>query len=111
MRNILAENQKNFPSIKSCRFIGLESMRKMVFHSISLKRSWLQTNRTQISQKTSIIDKPKSTITFSDSQMVSLPRARENRVNIPAKKTIRYKNLFLTISLNVLRAILNILRI
>jgi hypothetical protein len=39
MSSIVAENHKNFQSINSYLFIGLESMRKIVFHSISLNRS------------------------------------------------------------------------
>jgi len=36
---ITAENQKNFPKIKSLRAIGLESIKKIVFPSTSLKSS------------------------------------------------------------------------
>lgn len=85
----VAENQKNFPIIKSCLLIGFERIRKIVFPSTSLKRSWLPTKRTPIRPKISIIPSPKSTITFSASPIVSFPRAREKIINTNAKKSIR----------------------
>lgn len=39
IKSMVAEKPKNFPSIKSCLLIGLERMRKIVFHSISLNKS------------------------------------------------------------------------
>lgn len=108
IRNILAENPKNFHKIKSCLFIGFERIRNIVFHSISLNNSWLPTKRTPMSPKTSIIERPKSTITLSPSPMVSFPRANEKIINTQAKKTMRYKNLFRTISFKVFKAIFNI---
>ena len=108
IKAIVPENPKNFPRIKSCLFIGFESMRKIVFHSTSLNNSWLPTKSTPISPNISIIPSPKSTITFSDSPIVSFPRARENIINTKAKKRIRYKNLFLTISLKVFLAMFSI---
>jgi len=103
IRAIVPENPKNFPRIKSCLLIGFESMRKIVFPSISLNSNWLPTKSTQISPKISIIPRPKSTTTLSDSPIVSFHSARENRINTKAKNRIRYKNLFLTISLKFLR--------
>ena len=102
------EKPKNLPSINSYLFIGLLKIRKIVFHSTSLKRSWLQTNNTQTNQNISIIDKPKSTIILLSSQIVNLPRSKEKTIKINAKKRIKYRNLFLTTSLNVLSDILNI---
>jgi hypothetical protein len=37
IRKIVAEKPKNFPIINSYLLIGLERIRKIVFHSISLK--------------------------------------------------------------------------
>jgi len=108
MRPIVAEKPKNFPRINSYRAIGLESIKKIVFHSISLNKSWDPTNSTQIIPKVSIMASQKSTTTFSLSQSVSCPRLRENNKNIKAKNKIIYKNLFRTISLNVFIAIFNI---
>lgn len=108
IKAIVPENPKNLPNMKSCLLIGLESIRNIVFPSISLKSSWLPTKSTPISPNISIIPSPKSTITFSDSQMVSFPRAKENKINTKAKNRMRYKNLFLTISLKVFLAIFNI---
>ena len=108
IRQMVRENQRYFQSIKSCLLKGFERIKKIVFPSTSLKRSWLPTNKTQIIQNISIIASQKSTMTFSHSPIVSFPSASENIINIQAKKSIRYKNLFLTISLNVFFAILNI---
>jgi hypothetical protein len=36
IKNIVPENPKNFPRMKSCLLIGLERIRKIVFPSISL---------------------------------------------------------------------------
>lgn len=107
IKAIAPEKPKNFPRMKSCRLIGLLKIRKIVFPSTSLKRSWLPTNNIPISPKISIIPNPKSTITFSLSPIVRLPRAKENNIKINAKKRMRYKNLFLTISLKVFIAMFN----
>jgi hypothetical protein len=85
---IAKENQENFPKINSHLSIGFERIKNIVFPSISLKRSWLQTKSTQMSQNTSIIASPKSTITLFASPIVSCPRARENTINTNAKNTI-----------------------
>lgn len=108
IKAIVAENHKNFPKINSYLFIGLLSIKKIVFHSISLKSSCDQTKSTHTNQNISIIAKPKSTITLLSSQIVSFHKAIENIMKTNAKKSIRYRNLFLTISLNVFKAILNI---
>jgi hypothetical protein len=108
IKNIVPLKPKNFPNINSYLLIGFDKIRKIVFHSTSLKSNWLQTNKTQIIQKISIIAKPKSTITFESSQIVSCPKEREKIIKTNAKNKIKYKNLFLTISLNVLSPILNI---
>ena len=94
--------------MKSCLLIGFESIRKIVFHSISLKSNWLHTKSTHISQKISIIPSPKSTITLSHSPIVRFHSAIEKMINTKAKKSMRYKNLFLTISLKVFLEIFNI---
>ena len=39
INQIVAENQKNLPKINSYLFIGLLSIKNMVFHSISLNKS------------------------------------------------------------------------
>ena len=108
IRAIVPENPKNFPRIKSCLLIGLESIKNIVFPSTSLNKSWLHTNNTPISPNISIIPSPKSTMTFSDSPRVRAPRAREKSINTKAKNRIRYKNLFLTISLKVFLAMFHI---
>lgn len=108
IKAIVPEKPKNFPRIKSCLLIGLESMRNIVFPSTSLNNNWLPTNNTQIRPKTSIIPRPKSTITFSLWPIVNSQRAIENRINTKAKNKIKYKNLFLTISLKVFLAIFSI---
>lgn len=105
IKKIVIENHTNFQSINSYLFIGLLKIRNIVLPSISLKRSWLQTNKTQTNQKTSIIASQKSTITLSSSQIVSFQREIENKINTKAKKSIKYKNLFLIISLKVFNAI------
>lgn len=105
IKEITQENQKNFHKINSYLLIGFDNIKNIVFHSISLNNNWLQTNKTQINQNISIIEIPKSTITFSSSQIVSLPKASEKTINKSQKITIIYKNLFLTISLNVFNAI------
>ena len=107
MRNIVDEKPRNFHRINSYLFIGFERIRNIVFPSISLNKSWLQTNNTQISQKISIIASPKSTIILLSSPIVSFPSKREKTINTKAKNIIKYKNLFLTISLNVFSAMLN----
>lgn len=105
---IVQVNQKNFHNINSYLFIGLLSIKNIVFHSTSLNNNWLQTNNTQTIQKISIIANQKSTITLLSSQIVNFQSDIENIINTNAKNIIRYKNLFLTISLNVFCAIFNI---
>ena len=102
IKNIVAENQKNFQRINSYLLIGLDNIKNMVFHSISLKRSWDQTNKTQINQNISIIASQKSTIIFLSSQIVNCQSIIEKAIKTKAKNTIMYRNLFLTISLKVL---------
>ena|GEM_PF-841489 len=102
------ENQRNFPIMKSLLFIGLLRIKKIVFHSISLKSNWLPINKTQISQKTSIVAKPKSIIILLASQIVISDKINEKRIKTIQKNIITYKNLFLIISLNVFNAIFNI---
>ncbi|MDP2396211.1 MAG: hypothetical protein Q8S84_08230 [bacterium] len=65
-----------------------------------------QTKSTHTNQNISIIANQKSTIILVSSQIVSLPNAIEKTMNTKAKNRIKYKNLFLTISLNVFNAIL-----
>lgn len=74
--------------MNSYLFIGLDNIKNIVFQSTSLKSSWLQTNKTQISQKTSIIESQKSTITFSLSQIVNCHNKIENPIKIKEKNTI-----------------------
>ncbi len=107
IRRMVKENPKNFPRIKSCLLMGLLRIKKIVFPSISRNSSWLPTNNTPTIPNISIIASPKSTITLLSSPIESFPIAKENRIKIKAKNKIRYKNLFLTISLNVLSAMLN----
>lgn len=106
IKNIVAENQKNLPKINSYLWIGLLSIKNIVFHSISLNNSCDQTKSTHTNQNISIIANQKSTIILVSSQIVSLPNAIEKTMNTKAKNRIKYKNLFLTISLNVFNAIL-----
>lgn len=109
IKNITSQNPKNFHRINSYLLIGFESIKKIVFPSISLNKSWLQTNKTHINQKISIIAIPKSVMTLLSSPIVSFQSEIEKTINKKAKTKIKYKNLFLTISLNVLNAILNII--
>lgn len=88
MRKTVAEKPKNFQSKKSWRLIGFESMRKIVFPSISLNKSWLPTKSTPIIPKISIIPSPKSTITLSDSPIVKVPNTMEKPMNTKAKNKI-----------------------
>lgn len=88
MKNITLEKPKNFQIIKSFLFIGLLKIKKIVFHSISLNKSWLQINKIQISQKISIIDNQKSIIILFVSQIVNSANKRENKIKINQKKTI-----------------------
>ncbi|MDD5212940.1 MAG: hypothetical protein PHG82_00725 [Candidatus Gracilibacteria bacterium] len=104
-KNITNEKPKNFQRINSYLFIGLDKIKNIVFPSTSLKSNGLPTNKTEIKENISIIASPKSTITLLSSQIVSLPKAREEIIKISAKKTIKYKNLFLIISLKVFSAI------
>ena len=108
IKKIVAENQKNLPKINSYLLIGLLKIKKIVFHSISLNSNCDHTNNTDTNQKISIIDNQKSTIILLSSQIVSCPKATEKTMNTKAKNNIKYKNLFLTISLNVFNAIFNI---
>ena len=109
IKKIFSENQKNFHKINSYLFIGLESIKKIVFHSISLKSNWEPTNKTDINQNISIIANQKSVIIFLSSQSVSCPKEIEKIIKTKAKKIIKYKNLFLIISLKVFIVILNII--
>ena len=108
IKNIVHENQKNLPNINSYLLIGLLNIRKIVFHSISLNKSCDHTNNTETSQKTSIIANQKSTIILLSSQIVNCQSAIENIIKTNAKNSIKYKNLFLTISLKVFKAMFNI---
>ena len=105
---IVIENHKILPSINSYLFIGFDKIKKIVFHSTSLKSNWLQINSTQINQNISIIESQKSTIILEFSQIVNFPSKMEKIMKINEKKTIIYKYLFLIISLKVLVAILSI---
>jgi hypothetical protein len=102
------EKPINFHIINSYLFIGLLKIRNIVLPSTSLNKSWLQTNKTQTKPNISIIARPKSTIILLSSQIVSFPKSREKTMKMNAKNKIKYKNLFLTTSLKVLNAILNI---
>lgn len=104
IKNITRENPKNFHKINSYLFIGFDKIRKIVFHSISLNKSWLHTNKTQTKPNISIIAIQKSVITLPSSQIVSFQSEIEKIINKKAKTKIKYKNLFLTISLNVFNA-------
>jgi len=108
IKKITKLNHKNFHKINSYLFIGLDKIKKIVFQSTSLNKSWLQTNKTQTSQNTSIIASQKSIITLLSSQIVSFQREIEKIISKNANTKIKYKNLFLTISLNVFSAIFNI---
>ena len=89
IRKIVAENQKNLPNMNSYLFIGLLSIKNIVFHSISLNKSWDHTNNTPTSQNISIIANQKSTIILLSSQIVNFPNNRENIMNTKAKNKIR----------------------
>lgn len=80
---------RNFPIIKSYLFIGLDNIRYIVFHSISLKSNWLQIKTTEISQKISIIDNPKSSTIFSVCPNDNEAKARLKIINKIAKNIIR----------------------
>lgn len=108
IKKIVQENQRSFHNINSYLFIGLLNIKNIVFHSTSLKSNWEPTNNTQTSQNISIIASQKSTIILLSSHIVNVQREIENIIKIKAKNKIRYKNLFLTISLKVLSAIFNI---
>jgi hypothetical protein len=109
IKKITKEKPKNFQIMKSLLFIGLLKIKKIVFHSISLKRSWLHINKTQISQKISIVDNQKSIMIFFVSQIVKLSSNKEKNIKIIQKKIIIYKYLFLIISLKVFNVMLNII--
>lgn len=105
---ITPANHKNFHTINSYLWIGLLKIKKIVFHSISLNKSWLPTNKTQIIPKISMSAIQKSKITLSDSPIVSFHKETERIIKSNAKTRIRYKNLFLIISFKVLTAIFHI---
>ena len=109
IKNIVAEKPSNFHKINSYLFIGLLRIKKIVLPSISLKSSWEPTKSTHTNQNISIIASQKSTIILLSSQIVNFQRDIEKSMKIKAKNNIKYKNLFLTISLKVLIAILNII--
>ena len=88
IKKITIENHTNFQIIKSFLFIGLLKIKKIVFHSISLKSSWLHMKRTQINQKTSIIDNQKSIVILLVSQIVSFDNAKDKKINKTQKITI-----------------------
>jgi hypothetical protein len=111
IKNIVQLKPKNFHKINSYLSIGFDNIRKIVFHSISLKSNWLHTNNTQTIQNISIIASQKSTIILLSSHIVSCHNKIEKIINTKAKNKIKYKNLFLTISLNVLNEMLNIFKI
>lgn len=97
--------------MNSYLFIGFDKIKNIVFQFISLKRSWEPTNKTQISQNISIIAKPKSTTILDEFHIEKFQSNHQKISKIKAKRRIKYKNLFLTISLNVLIAILNITKL
>ena len=107
-KNIMKENPRIFPKINSYLLIGFERIKNIVFHSTSLNKSWLHTNKTHRSQKTSIIASQKSTIILLLSQIVSFPKVMENIMKMKPKNKIIYRYLFLIISLKVFRAMFNI---
>lgn len=106
---IQRENQTNFQIINSYLFIGFDKIKNIVFPSISLNKSWLQTKSTLTNQNISIIASQKSTIILLSSHIVSFHKEIEKTIKTKAKNTITYKNLFLVISLKVFMAIFNIL--
>jgi hypothetical protein len=61
----------------------------MVFHSISLKRSWEPINKTHTKLNISIIASPKSTIILLSSQIVNFQSNIEKIIKINAKNNIR----------------------
>lgn len=89
IKNITSPNQKNFHKINSYLLIGFDNIKNIVFHSISLNKSWLQTNKTQINQKISIIAIQKSVITFWSSPIVSFHKDKEKIINKNANNKIR----------------------
>ena len=107
MSEIVAENPRNFHIINSYLLMGFDNIRKMVFPSISLKSNWLPTNKTHSNEKISIIASQKSVTTFVSSPIVSFPNSIENAINANANTRMRYRNLFLIISLKVFNAMLN----
>lgn len=88
IKKIAKENHKNFHKIKSFLQIGLLKIRKIVFHSISLKSNWLQINKIEISQKNSIIDNQKSIIILLVSQIVNFESKIDKNIKIIQNKTI-----------------------
>lgn len=108
IEKIQRENPKNFQIINSYLLIGFDKIKKIVFPSISLKSNWLHTNKTLKNQNISIIASQKSTIILLSSQIVNFHKETEKIIKTKAKKIIKYKNLFLIISLNVFNAIFNI---
>lgn len=110
IRNKVNENHKNFHKINSYLFMGLLNIRKIVFHSISLNNNWEPINKTHTKPNISIIANQKSIIIFWSSHIVSFQSRSENMIKTNAKKSIKYKNLFLTISLKVFIVILYIFK-
>lgn len=102
------EKPKNFHKINSYLFIGLDKIKKIVFQSISLKSNWLQTKITEIKENNSIIASQKSRIILLSSQIVNFHKDIENIIKIKAKNIIKYRNLFLIISLKVFIVMFNI---
>lgn len=89
IKNTVIENHKNFHNINSYLLIGLLNIKKMVFHSISLKRSWEPINKTHTKLNISIIASPKSTIILLSSQIVNFQSNIEKIIKINAKNNIR----------------------
>jgi hypothetical protein len=85
---IVHVNHKNLPRINSYLSIGLDKIKKIVFHSTSLNKSWLQTNITQISQNISIIASQKSTIIFSEFHRVNCHNDNEKIMKMSQKNSI-----------------------
>ena len=88
INKIVIEKPKNFHKIKSVLVIGLLKFKKIVFHSISLNKSWLQINKTQISQKISIAPSQKSITIYVVSQIVNFCNNKEKNIKITQKITI-----------------------
>jgi len=102
-------NHKNFHNINSYLFIGFDNIKNIVFQSISLNNNWLHIKITPTRPNISIIAIQKSTIIFSSSQIDSFHKKIEKNINTIQKAIIKYRNLFLTISLKVFMTIFNII--